>query len=190
MCPQDRSLAGTHRGMRACLAARKCSRPDAFWLNHCCSGPSAMRIIMWILGVAAVITGVVLPILGLTAKTDIALSLCVGAALVAAGISYFVAAARSYRGHWAFVVGVALIVLGFLGLGSEIDDALAGHSKDLLLGITLILLFSLSGALLLWSAQKLHRCSIELERAKNGSLRSAEGSAGLLHALQIGHARP
>jgi len=120
---------------------------------------------MFILSAAAVIGGSFLLIETGISKTEIALGLCLGVALIAAGIVYFIAARKNYRGHWAFVIGVALVVIGFLGLGSEIDDALTGLSKeDAWLRAFLIIVFSICGALSLWSGHKLHRCSLELER--------------------------
>ena len=123
---------------------------------------------MTILGIAALVAGVSHPIFCLHSTTDLALHICGGVAFVAAGICYLVAAAKRYRGHWSFTIGIALIVVGFLGLGAEIDDALTRQSEDTWFKVGLILFLSASGALSLWSGHKLHRCSLELERVKNG----------------------
>ena len=126
-----------------------------------------MRIILIILGIAALVAGVAHPIFCLHSETETVLHFCAGAALVAASVCYFIAAAKRYRGHWAFVTGVALIAFGFFGLGAEIDDALTGRSEDTGFRVGLLLFFVVSGALSLWSGHKLHRCSLELERVKN-----------------------
>ena len=124
-----------------------------------------MRNIMIILGIAALVAGVGHPVF--CAHSSIVLHCGVGVAAVAAAVCYFVAAAKRYRGHWAFVVGIALVVVGFLGLGIEIDDALTGRSEDIGLKVGIICSFSAAGVLSLWSGHKLHRCSLALERVKN-----------------------
>lgn len=124
---------------------------------------------MFILSAAAVIGGLYLLVDTAISKREVALALCFGPALIAAGLVYFLAARRRYRGHWAFVLGVALIGISFLGLGSEIDDALAGSSnEDAWLKVCIIIGFAVFGSLSLWSGHRLHRCSVELERLNCG----------------------
>ncbi len=125
-----------------------------------------MRNILIILGIAALVAGAGHPVF--CPHSNIVLHCCVEVAAVAAAVCYFVAAAKRYRGHWAFVVGIALIGVGFLGLGTEIDDALTGRSEDIGFKVGMILVFSAAGVLSLWSGHKLHRCSMALERVKNG----------------------
>jgi hypothetical protein len=126
-----------------------------------------MRIVLIILGIAAMGAALSHPIFCLHSTTDVALHICGGVAFVAVGIGCLVAAAKRYRGHWAFVTGVALIAVGVLGLGAQIDDARTGQSEDVGFKMGLILFFFALGTLSLWSGHKLHRCSLELDRFKN-----------------------
>ena len=123
-----------------------------------------MRVIFVVIGVGAIVGGLYLLNTDMRSDADFARGLCTGSALVLAGLALCIAAARNYRGHWSFVIGVALLMFGFLGLGSEIDDARAGELKDAWAGVFLIVLCSALGGLSLWSGHKLHRCLLELDR--------------------------
>jgi hypothetical protein len=73
----------------------------------------------------------------------------------------------NYRGHWSFVTGVSLSTLAFAALGGEIDEYISGrNTEDLGFRVFLVVTFLTFGVLSFWSAQRLHRCSVELDRSR------------------------
>jgi hypothetical protein len=64
------------------------------------------------------------------------------------------------------VKGNALVSLGLAAVGGEIDDYRLhqGAAEDLGFGLVLAALFLTYGTMTLWSAQKLHRGIVALEK--------------------------
>ena len=92
--------------------------------------------------------------------------------VILSGAAHFVAGAKNYRGHWAFVTGVALATLAFASLGTGIDEWVSGQDRDdIPFAVFLIITFLAFSGVTLWSSHRLHRCTLELEhiRQKNGN---------------------
>ena len=123
-----------------------------------------MRVVFFVIGLGAAVGGLWLLVTALNSETVSAMDLCTSSALNVAALAYFLAAAKNYRGHWSFVIGVALLVFAISGLCSEIDDARAGVSEDLGLAVFLIVILSVVGILSLWSGHKLNTCLLQLDR--------------------------
>lgn len=125
-----------------------------------------MWIIFYIIGIPSILGGIVWPILPANGLSETWERICGGSAAVLGGVLLVVAANQRYRGHWAFVVGLGLIFFAATGFGVEIDAALAQRSDDAFQGIILASLFLMSGLLLLWSGQRLHRYYCNRGQAK------------------------
>ena len=144
-----------------------------------------MRPILYVIGVAAITVGGYLLIITGASHTGRWPEYCDGAFIVLCGVAYFVAGLLNYRGHWAFVIGVALLYMGSHGFIFELDSILLVNtwsydSHDITLGALLVFALTTFGILSLWSGQKLHQCQKELERIKKGEVGEAE--RGVLRA--------
>ena len=80
--------------------------------------------------------------------------MAVGVIVLLGGAILLIAGANNYRGHWAFVTGIALSTLALSALAGEHDPR----------GIALAFGFLAFGVLSLWSGHRLHRCMLELDR--------------------------
>jgi len=122
-----------------------------------------MRVIFFIIGILALCAGLIGIVMTLMEPQFLWLGRIGGVTFVASGFILIIAAAKKYRGHWSFVIGLALISGAFFGLGSELDDKSAGQSSKLADAFILLVCLMILGILSLWSAHKLHRCSVALE---------------------------
>src|SRR5438477_12077482 len=77
-----------------------------------------------------------------------------GVACGAAGFAFLIAAVKGYRGHWSFVIGLALICLGFVGIGFKLDDYRTGKAEKPEVAVLVIVMLVTFGVLSLWSAHK------------------------------------
>ena len=137
-------------------------------LGHMLGG--AMRIIFFILGILALCAAVGGIIMSVAAPEYLWLGRIGGSAFATSGIILLVAAVKRYRGHWSFVIGLVLISSVFFGFGSELDDQRAEKSSKVEDAIVLLVGLVTLGTLSLWSANKLHQCSVALEgRNENAS---------------------
>lgn len=136
-----------------------------------------MRVILFLIGgVGLALSGCLL--LGAMQREEGFWTGCLAASAGATGaVGMLTAATKRYRGSWPFVIGIALIVFAFGGLGREIDDRLAEQSQDAALGALLIALFSSCGVLLLYSGHRLHRCLGELEALRGSHSATAMPNA-------------
>jgi hypothetical protein len=125
-----------------------------------------MRIVFICIGALAVASGLGLAIISALGKLAPLTGYSAGLAVVLGGGACLFAGARNYRGHWAFLTGVALVTLGLAAVGGEIDEYRlhGGAAEDLGFGLVLVALFLTFGILTLLSAQKLHQCVRELEQ--------------------------
>jgi Na+-transporting NADH:ubiquinone oxidoreductase subunit NqrB len=125
-----------------------------------------MRIVFFCIGAIAVVCGIGLVIATALGKLTPLTGYSAGLAVVLGGTVCFTAGKRNYRGHWSFVTGVVLVTLAFAAVGGEIDDYRLnqGTSQDLGFGLFLAVMFLTFGILSLWSAHKLHRCVVALEK--------------------------
>ena len=131
-----------------------------------------MRIVYYIVGAVMLAFGVGLVVATVMSKITPLTGYSAGGCVILGGVAHFVAGAKRYRGHWAFVTGVALATLAFASLGTGIDDWSSGRDReDIPFAVFLIINFLAFSAVTLWSAHKLHRCTLELEslRQKTGS---------------------
>jgi hypothetical protein len=122
-----------------------------------------MRVIFFIIGILALCAGVLGVVMSLMDSEFLWVGRIGGIAFVASGLILIIAAMKKYRGHWSFVIGIALISAAFFGLGSELDDKYAGQSSKLAEAFILLVGLIIVGILSLWSAHKLHRCAVALE---------------------------
>jgi|HubBroStandDraft_6_1064221.scaffolds.fasta_scaffold508408_1 hypothetical protein len=119
-----------------------------------------MRIVFYIFGIIGIIAGVFLFSAIVKAPVDLWCRFIGGSAMMAGGVLLVRAGKKNYQGSWPFVIGIALVVFALGGLGAEIDDVLAHKSEDALYGVVMVIVFSASGLLLVWSARKMHHLSL------------------------------
>jgi hypothetical protein len=127
-----------------------------------------MKVVLAVVGIAAVIGGLLLlTMINERSDPERIAGLAFGL-FVSAGV-FFVAAAKNYRGHWSFIIGVALLVIAFGGLIAEIESAWDGEGRTAARGAGLIVIFTAFGLLSLWSGHKLHQCTRKLESLTENS---------------------
>jgi hypothetical protein len=121
-----------------------------------------MRIVFAILGMLNVLAGCLGILSSLLWHDNLWMCRLAGSAFIVSGIILIVAAAKKYRGHWAFVVGLTLLSNAFGLLGSELDDVLSGQPVRVDVLVLMFLGCFILGVLSLLSAQRLHQCSEEI----------------------------
>ena len=122
-----------------------------------------MRTVFYIIGIIAGLCGLALIVVAASGKVPRFAGNLAGTFVFLAGVSIIVAGVKNYRGHWSFVTGVALSILGLSALGNY-----ATSGSDLALALIAVA-FLTFGVLSFWSGHKLHRCTVALEALGAGA---------------------
>ena len=123
-----------------------------------------MRIVFSLLGAIALCGSTAAGVLSLACPHNYWIARLGGSAGAVAGSILIYAAVKGYRGHWAFVIGLTMIAFALMGLGSDLDDKSTGKTDHMdQTGMAVVTSLLTLGTLSLWSAHKLHRCTLALE---------------------------
>jgi hypothetical protein len=127
-----------------------------------------MRTVFYAIGGLAITLAAGLIAATMLAKVPPLSGYSASAFLFLAAAAHIVAGKRNYRGHWAFVTGIALLTLAFASIGGDLDAyASSRDPMDLVVGGVLALAFFAFGALTLWSSYALHICFIQVEQNRS-----------------------
>lgn len=125
-----------------------------------------MRVIFWITGVLALAcAAITFFLLRRWHPEQFWLTSFGGSSLLIAGVSHCVAGWNDYRGHWSFVLGFTFVTIAAVCVGLILDNVWKS-SDDKQYVVCFAAFFFVCGIFSLWSAHKLHRCSVELESRK------------------------
>lgn len=133
-----------------------------------------MRTALYIIGIIAALCGIAQVVVAASGRIPKVTGYLAGTFVMIGGLVIVLAGVKHYRGHWSFVTGVALSILGLSALGSA-NDYYTSRS-DLAFGLFLGLAFLTFGVLSLWSGHKLHRTTLALE-AHGAAVQPEQGKA-------------
>jgi hypothetical protein len=133
----------------------------------------SVRTAFYVIGIIAALCGIALIVVAASGKVHKFTGYLAGTFILMGGLSVVFVGAKNYRGHWSFVTGVALSILGLSALASayDYDMSRSDFAGELFLGVA----FLTFGVLSLYSGHKLHRCTLALEA--NAAAKPPNGEA-------------